>query len=93
MRADEAVITHEQAEVLIAQLTELKRRNAESLIENAGNTTINNDTYNDRSAKVVEAADRLLAYHVNNTAGTQYAIDCARDRGIPVEVRTYTVAE
>jgi len=89
MRADEGVIAHEQAEALIAQLTDLKARNALALIENSRSAFLNNDTYNERSAQVVQAADQLFAYHVNGSAGVQYAIDCARDQGIPTEIRTY----
>jgi hypothetical protein len=89
-RAAEGVITRGQAEALIAQLEEVKRRNTSSLIE-MGATVCNEKTYYARNTNVVEFAHELLAYQVNDSLGTADTIAKARERGIPVVHRTYTV--
>ncbi|MDD5145664.1 MAG: hypothetical protein PHF44_02385 [Candidatus Pacebacteria bacterium] len=90
-RAKEGVITGEQAEALVAQLKRIQEVNPSSLNENKNNTVVNTETYYERNSDIVNAADGLMAFHVNKTLGTQDAIDKARKRGIPVKVSTYTI--
>jgi len=92
-RADEGVITREQAESLISQLEHIKSRNPEAIIEHPTNEIIDKTTYFERITKIVEAADGLEAFQVNMSAGTQDTIDKARAKGIPVNVHAYTANE
>lgn len=90
-RAKEEIITEEQAKNLIAQLSKIKEINPLSLIENKDNKIIDKDTYRERNSAVIEAADELVAFHVNESAGTKDTIDKARGKGIPVKVFSYTI--
>lgn len=90
-RADEGVITHETAELLIAQLTRIKDANPEALIENQVNTVCDPTTYFERNTEVMNASDEILAFQINGSGGTQDTIDKARAEGKPVTVHSYTV--
>ena len=91
MRADEGVITHEQAEKLIEQLTHLKTTNPSALIEHPTNTVIDQTTYYERNTLVVELSDGMIGFQVNGSAGVQDTIDKARDMGKEVELKKYTI--
>lgn len=90
-RADEGVITKKQAEDLIAQLNKIREINPSSLIENKNKKSVEKETYYERNSVIVEAADELIAFHVNESLGTKDAIDKAHKNGIPVKVFTYTI--
>lgn len=53
---------------------------------------VNVTTYYLRNQDVVDAADELLAFQVNASAGTQDTVDKARMKGIPVTVFTFEAA-
>lgn len=91
-RAQEGVITPEQAEALIAQLTQLKEANPEALIENLENTVVDQTTYFERITEIVKASDELLAFQVNNSEGVQDTINKARAQGKLVHLKSYEVA-
>lgn len=90
-RADEGVITHEQAEELISQLTKLKGLNYEALIENKNNTVVDKATYYERNSAILETADELEVFQVNDSLGTQDTFDKAVKKKIPVRKKTYTI--
>ncbi|MFA6018177.1 MAG: hypothetical protein WCT28_00680 [Patescibacteria group bacterium] len=90
-RAEEGVITQDQAETLIKQLEEVKKRNPSAIIENALNTSVDPTTYFERNTKVIEAADALLGFQVNESKGTQDTIDKALAQSKPVFVRKYII--
>ena len=85
-RASEGVITHEQAERLILQLETV--RSMGCLIEGTAQI-INKEAYFNRITQIIDLADKLVAFHVNNTEGTQDTINKARKKGIEVKVLTY----
>jgi len=90
-RAGEGVITERQAEDLITQLETIQRSNPDALIEDARNTIVDRTTYFQRNSQIIEVADELLAFHVNNSEGVQDAIDKAKALGKPVELHSYTI--
>lgn len=90
-RADEGVITHEQAELLIEQLIKLKSANPNALIENTDNETVGKEAYFERITQIVAEADELVAFHINQTEGTQNTINKAEKRGVSTEIFTYTI--
>lgn len=90
-RAEEGVITKEQAGGLIAQLTRFQEQNQDGLIENPSSTVVDTTTYYERNQQVVNASDELIAFQVNESKGTQDAIDRARVKGIPVKIYSYKV--
>lgn len=90
-RANEGVITPEQAEVLIEQLTRLKKANPNALIEHPTNTVMDTATYYERNTEVVKASDELLGFQVNDSNGVQDTVNKARALGKPVHVKKYTI--
>jgi hypothetical protein len=94
-RAEEGVITQEQAERLVAQLSDLRSRNPAALIENPKNTVLNDTTYYERNSAVINASDRLLAFHITSSLskglGTMDTVNKARQKGIPVEVYSFNL--
>jgi predicted AlkP superfamily phosphohydrolase/phosphomutase len=90
-RAKEGVITSEQAEKLIAQLSELKRRSPDALIEHLQNEVIDTNNYFQRNTEVVNASDEIAAFQVNESKGTRDTIDKATQRGKKVILRQYSV--
>lgn len=90
-RANEGVITLKQAEDLISQLKKLKKANINSVIENLNNKEVNKDTYYERNTEIVEAADELIAFHINKSQGTQDAINKAEKKRIPIRKFVYTI--
>lgn len=85
-RAEEEVVTREQAEMLIAQLEEVKKRGF--LIEGT-DTILSKEIYFNRITKIIESADELIAFHINQTEGTQDTINKAQKKGIPVKSFNY----
>ncbi len=88
-RADEGVITHEQAERLIEQLTKLKAVNPTALIEHPTNTVVDPTTYFERNTQVVSLSDEILGFQVNDSGGVQDTVDKATQQGKPVQVKKY----
>ena len=90
-RAAEGVISVQQAESLIRQLEAVEQ--AGGLVEHPERPqVVNITTYYLRNRDVVDAADELLAFQVNASAGTQDTVDKARMKGIPVAVFTFEAA-
>jgi len=87
-KANEGVITQEQARVLILQLKEVKKKGC--LVEGK-DTILNKETYFKRITKIIENADELIAFHINQSEGTQDTINKANKKGIPVKVFTYLI--
>lgn len=87
-RATEGVIPAQQAEDLIMQLETVAQ--AGGLVEHPERPqVVNITTYYLRNQDVVDAADELLAFQVNASAGTQDTVDKARMKGIPIAVFTF----
>lgn len=91
-RADEGVITFEQAEALIGLLSAVKERRADSLVE-MEHSVLNEETYYDRNTQVLEDADELLAFQVNGSLGTQDTIDKAHNLGVAGTLKQYVIEE
>lgn len=52
---------------------------------------VNTDSFHVRNCQIVALADELVAFRVNNSRGTTFTIDQARQKSIPVKVFDYTV--
>ncbi len=90
-RVTEGVISSEQAELLIAQLTRLKQLNPVALIENLNNTTVDQTTYYERITNIVNASTELAAFQVNNSAGVEDTIAKSRAQGKPIYLKSYQI--
>jgi len=90
-RARERVIRADQAETLITQLKAVAK--VGGLVEHPDRPqTVDTTTYYLRDQDVIDQADELLAFQVNDSLGTKDTIARARRKGIPVTHRTYYVA-
>lgn len=87
-RANEGVITAEQAESLVGLLTAIKTKGA---LTEMDYTELNPTSYYARNTAVLEASDELLVFQVNNSAGTQDTIDKAHERGMPITLKQYEI--
>jgi hypothetical protein len=87
-RATEGIISAHQADDLIRQLEAVAQ--AGGLMEHPERPQIVNiTTYYLRNQDIVDAADELLAFQVNTSAGTQDTVEKAKMKGIPVAVFTF----
>jgi len=89
-RAKEGVITSRKAHQLIKQLKNLKAINPNALVA-AINKTVDQDTYFERNSNIINQADKLIAFWVNESPGVKNTIDKAVNKGIPVEIHEYTI--
>lgn len=90
-RAREGVITRDQARILKSQLEKLVETNKDSVIENPNCKKVNKKTYYERISRIIKMADELKTFQVNDSEGTQYGIDKAKQKGIPIEIFIYTI--
>ena len=52
---------------------------------------VNADSFHARNCQIVDLADELVAFRVNDSSGTTFTIDQAQEKDIPVKVFDYTV--
>lgn len=95
-RADEGVITKEQASSLINQLSRVK--NGGGLFEMNHDEEMDDDkTYKDayyaRNTEVVKNCDELLAFQINDSGGVQDTVDKAIKLDKKVILKKYYVEE
>lgn len=90
-RANEGIITKNQAEQLIKQLLRLQKINPASLIENNYHQEVNEQAYYERNSAVIVASNKLIAFWVNKSEGTRDAIEKARQKRIPVKIFKYMI--
>jgi hypothetical protein len=87
-QAKERVVTEEQVKLLVSQLEKIKKMGA--LVEGK-EIILNKETYFNRITEIIKNADKLVAFHVNKTEGTQDTIDKAKKKNIPVKIFNYLV--
>lgn len=96
-RAKEGVITIEQAESLITQLTQLEKINRAALIENKKNEIVDKSAYFERNSEVVNASDELIAFPIitetSEASGTNDTIQKAKAKGIPVKIFEFNLTQ
>lgn len=90
-RAQEGVITLDQAEKLINQLSSLQHVNPTAIIENTTNDVVNEQTYYERNTAVMDASHGLLAFQVNQSAGVGDTVEKALHAKKPVFVQRYII--
>src|SRR3989339_463378 len=91
-RAQEGIITSAQAEALIGQLEEVKKRNQFALVENTVNISVDPTTYFERNTEVVNASDALLGFQVNERERAGDTVNKAIIQRKPVFVRRYNIS-
>jgi hypothetical protein len=86
--AREGVIWPEQTRALANQLAAVHEAGALTQLDGTG---VDKGSSYLRNTAVLDAADRLVAFQMNGSAGTRDTIDKARERGMPVELHEYAV--
>ena len=89
-RASEGIITNRQASQLIQQLRNIKSKNPKAVKE-LRYAAVNKSSYYRRNSKIIDVADKIIAFQVNKSEGTQDTIDKANTRKIPVELHEYSM--
>ncbi len=96
-RVIEGVIMKEQAENLIALLEYIQKANPKTIREGTptladGEPAVNERTYFARNSDILAHADKLIAFQVNKSRGTEDTIMKAHANGIPVIVHSYRIS-
>lgn len=79
------MVEQQEAATLLAALHNLKAVHPPSLHEGTA-TVLHPQDFFDTNTKIISEADELIAFQVNNSKGTQDAIDKAHENHIPVTV-------
>lgn len=90
-RAEEGVITKEQAEKLIEMLEIIQSENSSSIIEDPRFTICHKESYYARNGTIVDMSDELCAFQVNGSSGTQDTIEKAGLQGKEVKSFLYNI--
>lgn len=90
-RADEGVITKNQAQMIVKQLSEVKKMAENSIFDDWGYTKADRESYFARNTEIIKICDILFGFQVNNSEGTQDAINKARELGKKVIVKKYNI--
>lgn len=83
-RQDDAVET-------VTLLRDIARNRPGVIRDTTEFTEVNAESFHARNCQIVALADELVAFRVNDSPGTTFTIDQAREKGIPVKVFDYTV--
>jgi hypothetical protein len=90
-RAREGVISEEQARLITEQLQAIHKLSKQSIIDKTRYALANEESYYARNLSIVKDSDGLYAFQVNDSKGTQDAIDKARLLGKQVVVKKYSI--
>lgn len=83
-RQDDAIAT-------IALLRDIARNRPGVIRDTTEFTEVNAESFHARNCQIVDLADELVAFRVNDSRGTTFTIDEAKEKGISVKVFDYTV--
>ncbi len=83
-RQDDAVAT-------VALLRDIARNRPGVIRDTTEFTEVNAESFHSRNCQIVDLADELVAFRVNDSRGATFTIDQAREKGIPTKVFDYTV--
>ena len=75
----------------VALLRDIAKHQPGVLRDTTDLNEVNAESFHARNCQIVDLADELVAFRVNNSRGTTFTIDQAREKGIPVKVFDYTV--
>lgn len=90
-RADEWIITQEQADMIISQLKKVSEISPESIEDKTPYAEANAESYYARNTAIIKKCDELYAFQVNDSQWTQDAINKAIELWKPVIVKKYSI--
>ena len=85
------IISREQVDEITNQLFEIYKRFPEAIYDRTRFSKSYEKSYYERNQKVVDAIDKLYAFHVDESKGVQDTIDKAMIKGIPIYVYRYEI--
>lgn len=94
LRVEEGRVANDTVESLIQQLNFVHGSNAKAIIEGKdipGNKHVETQQYYARNGLIVDSADELVAFHVNESEGTKDALEKAKTKIIPMKVFSYKI--
>ena len=83
-RQDDAIAT-------VALLRDIAKNRPGVLHDTTEFTEVNAESFHARNCQIVDLADELVAFRVNDSRGTTFTVDQAKEKGILVSVFDYTV--
>lgn len=83
-RQDDAIAT-------VALLRDIAKHRPGVLRATTEFSKVNAESFHARNYQIVDLADELVAFRVNDSPGTTFTIDQAQEKDIPVSVFDYTV--
>ena len=83
-RQDDAIAT-------VALLRDIAKHRPGVLCDATDFNEVNADSFHARNCQIVDLADELVAFRVNDSRGTTFTIDQAQEKDIPVSVFDYTI--
>ena len=83
-RQDDAIAT-------VALLRDIAKHRPGVLRDTTDFNEVNADSFHARNCQIVDLADELVAFRVNNSRGTTFTIDQAQAKDISVKVFDYTI--
>ena len=83
-RQDDAIAT-------VALLRDIAKHRPGVLCDATDFNEVNVDSFHARNCQIVDLADELVAFRVNDSRGTTFTIDQAQEKDIPVSVFDYTI--
>ena len=83
-RQDDAIAT-------VALLRDIAKHRPGVLHDTTDFNEVNAESFHARNYQIVDLADELVAFRVNDSPGTTFTIDQAQEKDIPVSVFDYTV--
>lgn len=90
-RSQEGVITEEEAKTLINLLTNIKIANNAAIIEDVRFSVCDKESYYARNETIMNLSDKVFAFQINGSSGTQNTIDIAKSQGKEVKLFTYSI--
>lgn len=90
-RANEGVITLQQAEKVTSLLKKVSEICKDCIYDEWGYTRADQESYYGRNTKIIEDCDGLYAFQVNDSKGTQDAINKAKSLGKQVIIKKYQI--
>lgn len=90
-RSEEGVITEEEAKTLISLLSNIKIANNTVIIEDMRFSVCDKESYYARNETIMNLSDKVFAFQINGSEGTQNTIDIAKSQRKEVKLFTYNL--
>lgn len=90
-RATAGKCRQDDAIAAVTLLRDIAKHRSGVLHDTTDFNEVNAESFHARNCQIVDLADELVAFRVNDSPGTTFTIDQAREKGIPTKVFDYTI--